>query len=212
LQAEFLERYFENGKEVRSEAGLAYFAKPGRMRWEYESPERNLFVIDGKWSWFYVPGDHTVTRVRARDSSDWRSPLALLAGEAKVSRVCGRVDPAPSIAPADPRGAVFRCLLRSVGKDDPSNTNSPLSVSAADSVFFEINSENGVLVRVLIRDPGGVEIEFRFADWHFDPPLEAAKFHFDPPRGVAIVDGELAASSSKQGAASRSEYRESRPQ
>src|ERR1043166_8027977 len=91
LQATFIEKYIENGREVRAEAGVAYFGKPGKMRWEYESPEHNLFVIDGKWSWFYVPADHTVTRVRAKESADWRTPLALLAGEMKVSRICAEV-------------------------------------------------------------------------------------------------------------------------
>jgi len=77
LRANFLETYFDNGKEVRAEAGVAYFSKPGRMRWEYASPESNLYLVDGKWSWFYVPADHTVTRIRAKQSSDARTPLAL---------------------------------------------------------------------------------------------------------------------------------------
>src|SRR6267378_3818889 len=62
LQANFLETYFDSGKIVRSEAGVAYFAKPGKMRWEYASPEPNLYLVNGKWSWFYVPADHTATR------------------------------------------------------------------------------------------------------------------------------------------------------
>ena len=80
LRATFLERYSENGRPVRVEAGRAYFRKPGKMRWEYESPENNLFLVDGKTAWFYVPADHTVTRVPAKQSTDWRTPLALLAG------------------------------------------------------------------------------------------------------------------------------------
>lgn len=36
LQATFLERYSESGQVVRSEAGIAYFRRPGKMRWEYE--------------------------------------------------------------------------------------------------------------------------------------------------------------------------------
>src|SRR5437879_13385217 len=48
LQVTFLERYSENGHIVRTEAGIAYFRRPGKMRWEYESPEKNLFLVDGK--------------------------------------------------------------------------------------------------------------------------------------------------------------------
>jgi len=79
LQAAFLERYTENGRVVRTEAGTAYFRRPGKMRWEYAAPEKNLFLVDGKTAWFYVPADHSVTRVPANESADWRTPLALLA-------------------------------------------------------------------------------------------------------------------------------------
>src|SRR5207245_10129459 len=92
LQAAFLERYTENGRVLRTEAGVVYFRRPGKMRWEYQSPEKNLFLVDGKSAWFYVPADHTVTRVPAKQSTDWRTPLALLAGEVKLSRICARVD------------------------------------------------------------------------------------------------------------------------
>ena len=94
LQATFLERYTESGRMVRAESGIAYFERPGKMRWEYAEPEHNIFLIDGKTAWFYVPADQTVTRVPAKQSGDWRTPLALLAGEMKVSRVCAKIEPA----------------------------------------------------------------------------------------------------------------------
>src|SRR6266852_8689705 len=96
LQATFLERYTENGHVVRVEAGIAYFRRPGKMRWEYDVPEKNLFLVDGKTAWFYVPADHTATRIPAKASTDWRTPLALLAGEMRLDRVCARVELATS--------------------------------------------------------------------------------------------------------------------
>src|SRR5271163_1431519 len=132
LAATFLERYSENGQVVRSEAGTAYFRRPGKMRWEYESPEKNLFLVDGKTAWFYVPADHTVTRVPAKQSTDWRTPLALLAGEMKLSRVCARVEPATAEKPDNPDNTVLYCPLR--GDDtrpDPKSTQA--SQSKADA-------------------------------------------------------------------------------
>jgi outer membrane lipoprotein carrier protein len=190
LQALFVERYIDNGKEVRSEAGTAYFGRPGRMRWEYGSPERNLYVVDGKWSWFYVPADHTVTRTRARESSDWRTPLALLAGEMKVSRICARVESAKAQKPTEAGGGVLSCQLR---RTDPKRVAGGTALAEPDAdVLFEVNRETGELSRILVADPGGVQVEFRFANWRFDPRLEGALFRFEPPRGVAIVDGDLA--------------------
>src|SRR5258706_2497537 len=117
LQATFLERYTENGRVVRTEAGIAYFRRPGKMRWEYESPEKNLFLVDGKSAWFYVPADHTVTRVPAKESTDWRTPLALLAGEMKVSRVCARIRPAINETPESSDHVVLFCELRGAGSE-----------------------------------------------------------------------------------------------
>src|SRR6202050_3152587 len=99
LQATFLERYTENGQVVRSEAGIAYFRRPGKMRWEYQSPERDLFLVDGKTAWFYVPSDYTGTRVTAKQSADWRAPVVSLAGEMKGSRGWARVELATTEKP-----------------------------------------------------------------------------------------------------------------
>ena len=194
LQATFLERYVENGREVRTEAGTAYFRRPGKMRWEYESPEKNLFLVDGKTAWFYVPDDHTVTRVPAKESTDWRTPLALLVGEMKVSRVCERTEPALKEKPESPDDDVIYCQLRGSRTADNKKRSPDVSLEADNAnpaVFIEIARNSGELVRVLVRDPGGVGIEFRFTNWRMDPPVADSLFRFTAPPGVAIVNGEF---------------------
>src|SRR5271155_2837918 len=121
-QAAFLEKYMESGRLQRVEAGQVYFRRPGKMRWEYASPEKNLFLVDGKTAWFYVPADHSVTRVPAKRSADWRTPLALLAGDMKVSRVCSRVTLAADEKPVNPGDAVLACQLRGTPKASKANT------------------------------------------------------------------------------------------
>jgi outer membrane lipoprotein-sorting protein len=220
LQATFLERYTENERTVRVESGVAYFRRPGKMRWEYAAPENNLFLIDGKMAWFYVPADHTVTRVPAKQSTDWRTPLALLAGETKVSRVCARVALAPEQPPEKAGDTVFSCTLRgsveSKTRTAAKNANpaaDPAEVSKLtnltprqnseqgeqeDTVLLEIGRESGELVRIVVRNKGGVGIEFHFAHWLDDPPIAEALFHFQPPEGVAIVNAELPSGASNR--------------
>src|SRR5712671_1142948 len=196
LQATFLERYSENGRVVRVEAGIAYFRRPGKMRWEYESPEKNLFLVDGKSAWFYVPADHTVTRVPAKQSTDWRTPLALLAGEMKVSRVCARIEPSIDEKPESSEHVVLFCRVRGAGSEarkQGSQQPSLQSGDAGEAVFFEIVKDSGELVRVFVRGPGGVSVEFHFTNWQVDPPVDESLFHFRVPSGVAIVNGELPA-------------------
>src|SRR5216683_4873096 len=199
LQAAFLERYTENGRVVRTEAGMAYFRRPGKMRWEYQSPEKNLFLVAGKSAWFYVPADHTVTRVPARQSTDWRTPLALLAGEMKVSRVCARIEPAIDEKPESPDHVVLFCKVRGAGSDARKQGSQDLSAQSgntSEAVFFEIVEDSGELVRVLVREAGGAAVEFHFTNWQLDPPVDDALFHFRAPSGVAIVNGELPAGNS----------------
>jgi len=194
LQASFLERYSENGRVVRVEAGTAYFRRPGKMRWDYQAPEKNVFLVDGNTAWFYVPADHTATRVPAKESADWRTPLALLVGDIKLSRVCEQVLPAIDERPENPEHAMLYCQLRGAASKSPkralgdSPSQKPLN---GESVFFEIDTNSGDLVRVLVRDPGGVGIEFSFTNWRMDPQVPDSLFRFDVPKGVAIVNGEL---------------------
>ena len=166
------------------------------MRWEYQSPEPNLYVVDGKWSWFYVPADHTVTRMPAKQSSDTRTPFSLLAGEMKVSRVCKTVVLDSSAPMPNTPGVVLRCNFRATDVED-SGANAKRTPSSAHSSYalFELDQSTGKLLRVLVVDPGGVQVEFQFTNWEFDPPVNAAKFRFEPQKGVAIVDGELSSAS-----------------
>lgn len=196
LQATFLQRYTESGHLIRVEAGIVYFRRPGKMRWEYESPEKNVFLVDGKTAWFYVRADHTVTRVPAKESSDWRTPLALLAGEMKVSRVCDRIRFAEREVPETATDAMLYCEVRGSQKKSGKlsiTKNKSTEEEAIDAVYFEVVQSSGELVRVLVKNSGGVTIEFRFANWQSDPRVEDSLFHFTVPPGVAIVNGELPA-------------------
>lgn len=196
LQATFLQRYTENGHLMRVETGTVYFRRPGKMRWEYESPEKNLFLVDGKTAWFYVPADRTVTRVPAKESTDWRTPLALLAGEMKVSRVCDHVRLAKREVSESAADAMLYCEVRGSPpkSEKPSGTkNKSTEEEATDAVYFEVVKSSGELVRVLMKNLGGVAIEFRFENWQSDPHVEDSLFRFTVPPGVAIVNGELPA-------------------
>ncbi|MGA2813618.1 MAG: outer membrane lipoprotein carrier protein LolA [Candidatus Acidiferrum sp.] len=191
--ATFLELYSENGQLVRSEAGTAYFQRPSRMRWEYDAPEKNLFLVDGKSAWFYVPADHTVTKVPAKHSADWRTPLALLAGDVKVSRVCSHVSLASSERSLLSGDVMLACQLRG---QDPGNAAEQMAdgqpATAKDAaVLLELAPQSGELLRVLVGGKGGVSIEFRFKNWNFDAPIPSTQFQFHPPPGVVILNGEL---------------------
>jgi outer membrane lipoprotein carrier protein len=200
LKAVFLQRYSDARNSAQVESGTVYFSRPGRMRWEYEVPERKLFLADGKWAWFYVPADRTATRAPIKESTDWRTPLVLLTGKTRLSELCDEIDVAAS-APAAPRNVVLRCLPRGSKKAAEAIDRSTArdggvpgisTGQAFDEVFLEVEPVSGELASVRVLQPGGIQLEFRFGGWEYNLPLEQYLFHFDSPVGVAIVDATQA--------------------
>lgn len=180
LQATFLEKYRDNGRVVQVEAGDAYFLRPGKMRWDYQQPEKDTFLVDGKYVWFYTPSDHTVTRMPTKQSEDWRTPLAFLTTHMKLSRLCTKIVEATDEQASEPGDSVFRCTLRSAAGQGGSTK----------AVLFELTSQ-GELRRIVIPQDGGIELEFSFAGWKWNPPLSKNVFQFNPPANAVVVDGLL---------------------
>jgi outer membrane lipoprotein carrier protein len=191
LKAVFYEQYRDGKGGILAESGTVYFSRPGRMRWEYESPEKKLFLVDGTNVWFYVPADRTASRAKLKESSDWRTPLALLTGKADLSHLCRKIEAVETRTEAGTNQAA-----------EPTTRNTTLRctprVNAADgedllrAVDFETDAD-ARLVRVLIHEAGNAETEFRFRNWEENLALAEQIFHFAPPPGVTIVDeGTLA--------------------
>jgi outer membrane lipoprotein carrier protein len=116
----------------------------------------------------------------ARQSADWRTPFALLAGEMKLSRLCAHWKVETQEHSILPDGVVISCKLHDAAQDK--------SDQGQHSLFLEI-ARSGELARVTVRDPGGIAIEFQFTNWRMDEPAAEALFRFSPPIGVTIVDG-----------------------
>lgn len=181
LQVSFLERYSENGAQVRVEAGTAYFLRPGKMRWDYEKPEKNVFLVDGKYVWFFAPTDHTATRMPTKQSDDWRTPIAFLTTGMKLSRICSEIAASPSSIASQAGNQVYGCVLRPA-QGEPA--------SSARTVLFEVTPQNE-LARIVIPQEAGMQIEFEFKNWQWNPALAKSLFEFEPPPGTVIVNGVL---------------------
>jgi outer membrane lipoprotein carrier protein len=186
LKAVFFESYSDGGGGRSAESGTVYFSRPGRMRWDYESPEKKLFLVDGTNVWLYVPADRAASRAKLKESSDWRTPLALLVGKADLRKICRDlqvVTPTSSqAAMAGQPDSAGDTTLRCIPRDKPAG-------DTTQQVFLEMDPQN-YLVRVVIHEAGNITTEFRFGNWQQDVPLTDSTFHFQPPPGVTIVDEE----------------------
>ncbi|WP_263352296.1 outer membrane lipoprotein chaperone LolA [Acidicapsa acidisoli] len=169
LKASFKEQYDGLGMH-RSEAGVMMLRKPGRMRWEYQSTAGKVFVLDGKYAWFYAPGDTQVQRIAASQLDDLRSPLRFLLGHTKIeSELQG-------LTLATGPGGTYTLSGQPKGQQKRIAKLS-LTVTAA-----------GAITGILIVEADGAETRFNFTDEAANTSIPDAAFHFAPPAGVPVVD------------------------
>ena len=154
----------------RSERGSLLLLKPGRMKWEYNSPPGKLFLLDGKYSWSYTPGDAHVLRIPAKDLNDLRSPLRYLLGHAQLAKELNdlAVTPAP--------GGEFTL------------TGIPKGMESRVARLALTVTAGGTITGIEIAETDGTVTRFTFRNEQADAPISAKAFHFTPPPGVPVVD------------------------
>ena len=87
FSADFVQTY-RGGvlKRQLKDTGRVMVRKPGKMRWEYTTPEEKLFVSDGARIYWYVPQDKHV-EIRPVPADDEAStPALFLAGKGDITR------------------------------------------------------------------------------------------------------------------------------
>jgi outer membrane lipoprotein carrier protein len=85
--ADFTHTY-EGGvlKKTTTERGTLQVKKPGRMRWEYTSPEHKLFVSDGSKIYSYIPADKQVIVSSMPEDDSATTAVLFLAGKGNLTR------------------------------------------------------------------------------------------------------------------------------
>ena len=72
--------------EQLTEKGHLLIKKPGKMRWEYTSPEQKLFVSDGVKIYSYIPQDKQVVVSSVPTDDTASAPDVFLAGKGNLVR------------------------------------------------------------------------------------------------------------------------------
>ncbi|WP_245632651.1 outer membrane lipoprotein chaperone LolA [Edaphobacter aggregans] len=168
LRARYTEHYAGMGLD-RTESGTLLLKKPGRMRWSYDQPAGKLFVLDGKYAWFYTPGDDQVQRVPARQLDDLRSPLRFLLGRTQLKKELGSLT-----VTQDSHGIHIAGVP--VGMEQRIKTLT-LDVTPA-----------GAIQHMRLEELDGATTEFAFTQVEENVPTRDSDFTFTPPKGIAVVD------------------------
>jgi outer membrane lipoprotein carrier protein len=169
LKAGFTETYVGLGMR-RQESGTILLLKPGRMRWDYASTPGKVFLIDGKYAWFYAPGDAQVQRIPAKQLDDLRSPLRFLLGHTQIEKELSHL----TLKPAE--SGEFTLSGQARGQENRIARVS-ITVTAA-----------GVITAIDIEEVDGAITSFTFTNEAANAPIPPGAFHFSPPAGVPVID------------------------
>jgi len=169
LQVRFAETYGGAGRPARTEAGVLYLRKPGRMRWDYTSPAGKLFVSDGKNVFLYLPSANRVEKMKLKDTEDMRAPLAFLLGKLNFEK---------EFRNTQARGDGDATVITA----EPKSDNLPYSrVEFTVAPTFEIR-------KLLVTNLDQTTLEFAFEAEKLNPPLANGLFQFQAPAGAEVVD------------------------
>src|SRR5262245_34973350 len=81
LSADFTQVHTSGDEPERRGSGSLLLKNPGRMKWDYTTPEEKHFISDGKWLYEYVVAEKAVTRSSIKETGDMRAPFAFLLGQ-----------------------------------------------------------------------------------------------------------------------------------
>ena len=169
FSADFVQSYRTGVLKTQTqERGTVAIKKPGKMRWNYEKPERKELVSDGVKLYWYVPEDKQVV---VRDVANQAStPDLFLSGRGDIAR-----DFTPSLVAAAPAGTLS---LKLVPKRKEAEYQ--YLVLGVDAATLQLRS-------LTTRDYQGGESTLTFTNLRENRGLSDKDFEFRIPRGVKTV-------------------------
>ena len=174
FSADFVHQY-QGGvlRKAIAERGHVLIKKPGKMRWEYTTPEKKLFVSDGIRIYSYIPQDKQVLVSPQPREGEASAPALFLAGKGSLTR-----DFTPSLI-ANPKGTpVDGRSLKLIPKTPQPDY---------EWLVFTVDPVTLAIQGLLTKDAQGGESAFIFTNLKENTGVADKEFAFSIPRGVDVV-------------------------
>jgi outer membrane lipoprotein carrier protein len=148
--------------------GEVVFAKPGRMRWSYESPEPSLVVSDGATVWIHDPAAREAQELPLGPDFLSGAAIQFLLGDGRLveefevdARGCG----APLVQ-----------LLLTPRRD-----------SSYERLELRADAKSGEIRSTVVVDVLGNRTEVELSDVRVNTGPAASLFRFEPPEGTRVL-------------------------
>jgi len=177
LEADFVQAYYGADGRAIHESGRLLLKRPGKARWEYASPERKLFVSDGRNVFFYVYGEKNATRSPIKETADPQIPFLFLLGRGNLRRDFSRIE----IATGESAIGAGNQMLRLYPKRAPEGFK---------QLLVEVSPATFEVRRIVIFERSGARMDFLLSNVRENYVAPESQFQFAPPEGVIVKRAE----------------------
>jgi len=156
-----------------TEKGHMMIKKPGKMRWDYTSPEEKVFVSDGVKMYSYIPQDKQVIVSSIPPADEATTPTLFLAGKGNLTR-----DFTASFAEVPPGQPADSVALKLVPKARQRDY---------DWLTLVVDPTTLAIRGLVTVDAQGGTSRFAFTNLKENVGIADKAFEFKMPRGVDVV-------------------------
>jgi len=175
LEADFVQIYHGVDGRVLRERGHVTLKRPRKARWDYETPERKVFLSDGSHIFFYVAGERHATRASLKQSADPQIPFLFLLGRGNLRRDFSRIAVMTSERPVAGGDVVLMLAPRRAPED-------------FKQLLAEIDVASAAVVRLVIFQRNGARMDFALSNVRENYVAPDSMFRFAAPAGVTIEE------------------------
>lgn len=151
--------------------GKLYVKRPGKMRWEYESPEKQIIITDGADLWIYKPEDCQVMKGRAPAFFGDGKGAGFLSDIQQIRKnfivLHGGVE--------TPEVVMLKLLTKEENMD---LARIDLWISKSDFSVMQVTTQNAY----------GDETRIEFTDYRLEENLDDALFRLEIPEGTDVIE------------------------
>jgi outer membrane lipoprotein carrier protein len=149
--------------------GEVLFAKPGKMRWTYQTPEKSVVVSNGSTLWIYDVEAQSVTRLQVTSGFLSGAALQFLLGDGVI------------LQSFDVRAS--RCEARRVSLDLVPKTD-----ATYERLGLVADPGTGEVLATSVLDLFGNLTRIEFSEIQTNLGLGQEAFEFEPPEGVEVIE------------------------
>lgn len=158
----------KDGEVLQQTEGKFYLNRPGKFRWNYQSPYEQIIVSDGERIWIYDVDLDQVT-VQKQEAGLPSTPMALLEDSSKLHKSF-------TVSALDEKDGVYRLKLTSKSKESDF-AEIVVGVDAKGLRFMQLHDQFEQVTDIV------------FSEITVNAELAREIFEFIPPEGVDVFGG-----------------------